>query len=149
MTSIGLSRSRKRDEKSSPPLTLRGKQAARPRRAHLAAEALEDRAVPAVITVTSTGDAIALDGFVTLREAITAANVNAASGDAPAGDPGLDTIRFNIAGAPGTVHTIQPTAALPAITEAIFIDGYSQLGATPNTLADGDKIGRASCRASK
>src|SRR5262245_31216904 len=99
---------------------------------------LEDRAVPAVMTVTGVDDAIAVDGFVTLREALTAANTNAASGDAGAGDAGLDTIKFNIAGAPGTVHTIQPMSALPIITELVFLDGYSQLGATPNTLADGD-----------
>jgi hypothetical protein len=100
-------------------------------------DSLEVREVPAVITVTGTGDTIAVDGFVTLREAITAANTNAASGDAAAGDPGLDTIKFNIFGLPGTVHTIQPTSALPSITEAVFIDGYSQLGASPNTLANG------------
>src|SRR5262245_48515172 len=88
-------------------------------------DVLEDRLAPAILTVTSTGDSIALDGFVTLREAITAANTNAASGDALAGDFGLDTIRFNISGAPGTVHTIQPMNALPAITDPVFIDGYS------------------------
>src|SRR5262245_51604899 len=110
----------------------------RPRSFRPAVERLEDRLTPAVITVTDVGDAIATDGFVTLREALTAASTNAASGDAAAGDAGLDTIKFNIAGAPGTVHTIQPLSALPFITEAVFIDGYSQLGATPNTLADGD-----------
>src|SRR5262245_21486701 len=70
----------------------------------------------AIITVTSTGDSLAVDGFVTLREALCAANTNAPCGDAPAGDSGLDEIRFNIAGAPGTVHTIQLTGALPPIT---------------------------------
>src|SRR5215467_1954762 len=109
----------------------------KPRRP-LALEPLEDRLVPAIITVTSVDDSIAINGFVTLREALTAANTNAVSGDAAAGDPGLDTIKFNIAGAPGTVHTIQLMSALPAITDPVFIDGYSQLGASPNTLADGD-----------
>lgn len=90
------------------------------------------------ITVTGTGDTIAVDGFVTLREAISAANTNGPAGDAPAGDPGLDTINFNIAGAPGTVHTIQPLSALPTITQALAINGYSQLGASPNTAATGD-----------
>ena len=117
---------------------LRSRQARSPRRTCLGIEPLEVRAVPAVITVTSTDDSIAMDGLVTLREALTAANTNAASGDAAAGDAGLDTIRFNIAGAPGTVHTIQPMSALPTITEAVFIDGYSQLGASPNTLAIGN-----------
>ncbi len=87
------------------------------------------------ITVTSTGDTIAVDGVVTLREAITAANTNAASGDAPAGDPGLDVINFNIPG--GGVKTISPTSALPTITEPITIDGYTQPGAAPNTLTVG------------
>jgi len=87
------------------------------------------------ITVTGTGDTIAVDGVVTLREAITAANTNATSGDAPAGDPGLDVINFNIAG--GGVKTITPTSALPTITDPITINGYTQPGASPNTLAVG------------
>jgi hemoglobin-like flavoprotein len=87
------------------------------------------------ITVTGTGDTIAVDGVVTLREAITAANTNAPCGDAPAGDPGLDVINFNIAG--GGVQTISPTSALPAITEPITINGYTQPGASANTLAVG------------
>src|SRR5262249_10304876 len=69
---------------------------------------------------------------------LTAAITNAAVGDVPGGDVGLDTIKFNIAGAPGTVHKIQPMSGLPVITDPVFIDGYSQLGASPNTLADGD-----------
>ena len=87
------------------------------------------------ITVTGTGDTIAVDGVVTLREAITAANTNAPSGDAPAGDPGMDVINFNIAG--GGVQTISPTSALPTITEPITINGYTQPGASANTLAVG------------
>jgi Ca2+-binding RTX toxin-like protein len=108
-----------------------------PRHTRLSVEPLEMRAVPATIIVTGTGDTIAVDGLVTLREAITAANTNAVSGDAPAGSAGLDTINFNIAGASGTVHTISPTSALPTITEALTINGYSQLGATQNTAAVG------------
>src|SRR5258705_10650788 len=87
------------------------------------------------ITVTGTGDTIAVDGIVTLREAITAANTNAPSGDAPAGNPGLDIIAFNISG--GGVKTISPSSALPTITEPITIDGYTQPGASANTLAVG------------
>jgi hypothetical protein len=56
------------------------------------------RALLAMITVSSTRDTIANDGAVTLREAITAANANAASGAAPAGDAGPDTIVFDIPG---------------------------------------------------
>ena len=50
--------------------------------------------------------------------------------------PGLDTITFNIPGA--GVKTIAPAAALPAITDPVAIDGYSQPGASPNTLVSGD-----------
>jgi hypothetical protein len=50
--------------------------------------------VAVTITVNSAGDTIAVDGAITLREAITAANTNAPSGDAPAGSPGYDCIRF-------------------------------------------------------
>src|SRR6185369_14913372 len=88
------------------------------------------------ITVTGTGDTIAVDGVVTLREAITAANTNLPSGDAPAGDLGLDTINFNIPN--GGVQTIAPASALPIIAEALTIDGYTQPGASANTLANGN-----------
>ncbi len=63
----------------------------------------------------------------TLREAITAAN----------NTPGADTIRFNIRGE--GVKTISPTPELPAITDEVTIDGYAQLGASPNTLAKATK----------
>lgn len=97
----------------------------------------------AVITVTGAGDTIAVDGLVTLREAITAANTNAASGDALAGDAGLDVINFNISG--NGVQTINLTSALPTITDPLTIDGYSQQPCSsnsapcskPNTLAVG------------
>ena len=36
------------------------------------------------------------------------------------------------------VWTIAPTTALPAIANPAVIDGYTQPGASPNTLADGD-----------
>ena len=104
----------------------------------LQVESLEDRRMLAVITVTGTGDTIANDGVVTLREAITAANTNAVSGDAAAGDAGLDTIEFNIAGA--GPHTISPTSSLPTIVDPIFIDGFSQTGAMANTAGIGSSI---------
>ena len=52
------------------------------------------------ILMIGTGDTIAVDGVVTLREAITAAENNVASGDAPAGQPFpvIDAVQFNIAG---------------------------------------------------
>ena len=54
---------------------------------------------------------------ISLREAIIAAN-NTANGASP------DEIRFNIAGA--GPHTISPGSALPAITDALIIDGSSE-----------------------
>src|SRR5262245_51381426 len=100
-------------------------------------EALEERSLLATITVTGTGDTIAKDGVVTLREAITAANTNAdPSGDTTPGDPGPDTIAFHIPGA--GVRTIDLTSTLPDITEPVVIDGYTQPGSSANTLSDGD-----------
>ena len=75
----------------------------------------------ALFTVTNTNDA----GAGSLRQAIINAN----------GAPGLDTIDFNIAGA--GPHTIAVTSALPAINDAVIIDGYTQPGATANTLPFG------------
>ena len=92
----------------------------------------------ATITVTSTADTAANDGVCTLREAITAANTNAASGAAvgecAAGTAvGVDAIVFNIAGA--GVKLITPATPLPLITTPIHINGYSQPGASANSLA--------------
>ena len=114
--------------KSSRVSSVTRKFAFRPR-----IESIEDRLLMAVITVTSTGDAInASDGVVTLREAITAANDNKNISDVVGvGAYGHDTIDFDM---PGTgVHTIRPTSALPIITDHVTIDGYSQHGSAPNT----------------
>lgn len=63
----------------------------------------------------------------TLRAAIEEANATA----------GADTIAFNIGGA-AVVKTLSPASPYPAITEAVTIDGYTQPGSTPNTLASGN-----------
>ena len=60
-----------------------------------------------------------------LREAINAANASA----------GKDAVAFDIPGA--GPHTIQPTSALPTITDPVIIDGYTQPGASPNTNGPG------------
>lgn len=89
----------------------------------------------ATITVNSTADTAANDGVCTLREAIIAANTNtasgAAAGECAAGAAGLDTIAFAIPGA--GVKTITPTSTPPVITEAVFINGYTQGVSSPNT----------------
>jgi len=65
-------------------------------------------------------------GAGSLDAAIDAANIT----------PGLDTIVFNIPGA--GVHTIRPTARMLTPTEPVIIDGYTQPGASANTLATGN-----------
>ena len=55
-------------------------------------------AYPAAATtyvVDSLADTVAADGALTLREALTAANTNAASGDAAAGEADGDVITFD------------------------------------------------------
>ncbi|MFZ4289021.1 cadherin domain-containing protein [Variovorax sp. HJSM1_2] len=75
----------------------------------------------ATYTVTSTADS----GAGTLRQAISDANANA----------GADTIVFNIAGA--GLQTINLSTALPTITGALTINGYTQSDATANSAGSG------------
>jgi hypothetical protein len=91
-------------------------------------------------SVNSTGDEnnISLDGVCdvsttsgnqcTLRAALQEANFNQTAT--------VDDINFNIPGS--EVHTIKPGSPLPDITDRfVNIDGYSQPGASPNTLQQG------------
>ncbi len=48
---------------------------------------------------------------------------------------GADTIEFDIDGS--SVKTISPDSGLPTITDAVTIDGYTQQGASENTLEEG------------
>jgi hypothetical protein len=80
------------------------------------------RECPPPFVVTNIND----NGAGSLRQAIFNANTNT----------GIDTITFNISGS--GVHTISPISALPTITDPLVIDGYTQLGASVNTLATGD-----------
>lgn len=89
----------------------------------------------ATITVTTSADNTTVDGLCTLREAIAANNAGADSADCinsgiPWGTG--DTIAFNIPGI--GPHIIQPASALPDITQTVLIDGYTQPGATRNTV---------------
>ena len=92
---------------------------------------------PLPLVVNSTGDAgdavpgdnlcqTATPGICTLRAAIEEAN---AVND-------VDTINFLIPGV--GVQTISPASALPLISQPITINGYTQTGASENTLAVGD-----------
>jgi hypothetical protein len=76
------------------------------------------------LTVTTTADS----GAGSLRQAILDANSDTSTNDV--------VIEFNI---PGTgVQTIAPLSVLPTITRSLTIDGYTQPGSSPNTLADAD-----------
>src|SRR5262245_21653560 len=76
----------------------------------------------ATFTVINTN----LTGAGSLSNAISLANGTAAQ----------DTIEFNIPGA--GPHTITLSNALPNITNSLIIDGYTQPGSSPNTLANGE-----------
>ncbi|HNC44997.1 MAG TPA: VCBS repeat-containing protein, partial [Acidobacteriota bacterium] len=79
---------------------------------------------------SNTADGVCNDGSgnCTLRAAIQQANASS----------GADVINFAIAGA--GPHTIAPTGStnLPSIQETLTINGYSQSGASRNTLSIGD-----------
>jgi hypothetical protein len=70
---------------------------------------------------TDTGDQC------TLRAAIEEANDT----------PGADTIVFDIVST-ASVKTISPLSPLPTISDTVTIDGYTQPGASPNTLDEGN-----------
>ncbi len=93
----------------------------RPKRVLLTFEALESRSLPSTYTVLNTNDS----GGGSLRQMI--ASVNA--------DSSPDVIQFNIPGS--GVQTITLASPLPTITNAVTIDGYSQPGASRNTLSTG------------
>src|SRR5690349_9027375 len=113
----------------------------------LTVEPLEDRALlAAAITVNSTLDTDARDSVLTLREAIEinnrtlpVASLTGAEQAQISGTPNAtsaDTIAFSIPGS--GVQTIIPASPLPTITDPVIIDGYTQPGASPNTLSAAD-----------
>jgi titin len=107
-------------------------------------ERLEDRTVPSTFSVTNTGDNGGVNpaagaGTGTLRQAIVDAN---AANTGSAGNP--DLVQFNIPttdpgyqSGPGAFF-IKPLSALPSITDTVDLNGYTQAGASPNTLIIGD-----------
>ena len=83
--------------------------------------ALSSSLPAAMFTVVNINDS----GAGSLRQALLDANSN----------PGADSIQFNIPGS--GPHTISPETDLPAITDAVTLNGYSQPGSSPNTLQNG------------
>ena len=79
-----------------------------------------------IFSVTNTNDS----GTGSLRQAILDANA------APNSINGRDEIHFNIPSE--SVNIIAPGSGLPAITDPVIIDGYTQSGASSNTLVNGD-----------
>lgn len=89
-------------------------------------EAIVDDTVPTMLTVTNTNDS----GGGSLRQAILDANAN----------PDFSFIDFDI---PGTCpRRIEPASDLPAITQGVRINAYSQPGSAANTRATGDNATR-------
>ena len=84
-----------------------------------AAEALEPRLLLSTFLVTNINDS----GPGSLRSAIEMANSR----------PGLDVISFDIPD-PGRPRTIEPLTPLPAITDPLTLDGYTQPGSSENLL---------------
>lgn len=88
-----------------------------------ALESLEDRTLLTAYLVDTTVDNIAVDGKVSLREAILASSLNRAVGDAVAGQATGDVIRFSGAIANQTINLM--LGELP-ILDDLVIDGGAQ-----------------------
>jgi hypothetical protein len=88
---------------------------------------VEDRTLLSTFLVNTTADS----GPGSLRQAILDSNSNAS----PSATPGqTNTIDFAIPGQ--GVHTIIPLSPLPAITNAVLIDGFSQAGYSNTPLIE-------------
>jgi hypothetical protein len=94
----------------------------------------------ATITVTGNGDTVAVNGLVTLREAIMSINAGAnVNTDVVAvGTYGpIDTINFNIT--PTGFYLINVlTSSLPTIVKPVIINGQTQGGSVQNSAVTGD-----------
>jgi titin len=105
-------------------------------------ELLEDRALPSAYIVTTT----AVSGPGSLRDAITQINADTSHTlYASPSNPSVDEIDFAITAASDTgggfnattgVATITPLSALPVVTNAVTIDGWSQPGFAGAPLID-------------
>ncbi len=99
---------------------------------------LEDRLAPAVITVTDIGDTVAVDGLVTLREALQSANgdANINADVIGVGAYGVDTIQFD--------SVLFSTPQLIANTaEQLVSDSVAIVGTSAgNVTIDGATINR-------
>jgi hypothetical protein len=106
----------------SPRNKTRNATPERPCRFRPTVELLERRELLSTFVVTNTHD----DGDGSLRQAILNANKSF----------GGDLIRFDISAS--GIQTISLNSALPAITDQVTIDGYTQAEAMKNTLRNGE-----------
>jgi CSLREA domain-containing protein len=97
---------------------------------------LASSAQAATITVNTTADT-ATPGQCSLRDAVTAANTNAAVNGCAAGSAGADTIVFSLPVA-STINLANASAEI-RITESLLIDGTAVSGLT----IDGNKANRS------
>ncbi|MCL4742617.1 MAG: hypothetical protein KJZ54_10485 [Phycisphaerales bacterium] len=101
-------------------------------------ESLENRKLLASIVVDTLADNIDLDGKISLREALTAANTDAAFGDAPAGSL-IDQIYFDASIAGGTI--VLQLGEL-SITDGLFLFGMTPEVVNANITIDGNNASR-------
>src|SRR3954465_1601705 len=108
----------------------------------LGLECLEDRAVPATFTVTTTLDTVADDGKMSLREAVTAANARPGADTIvlPAGVFRLARLMADDANAGGDFDVHDTTLFQGAGAGATVIDGqkidrvFDVLGSAPGSI---------------
>ena len=114
---------------------LRGKpkRQSRASRCEIRAEAYENREMLSAIVVTSLADNTTVDGQITLREAIQAANTNLSVDGSVAGS-GADVITFG----PGLNGTIALTLGQLTISETVTITGNG----AANTIIDAQSNSR-------
>jgi hypothetical protein len=101
--------------------------------------AVPSPAEAATIVVNDVGEEVANNGRCTLREALDNANSDNKGRDDCVAGSGADTIAFNIPAiqCPGNACTIRLSFTYQ-LSQPVTIDGYTQPGASPNTLAVGN-----------
>ena len=95
---------------------------------------MEDRLTPS--TITGTGNAIAVDGVASLREAITATNSKAASGEAPADGPVAATRDVMLSSDPADVSFTMVASPDPAPAGGLVTYTIVVANAGPDSAQD-------------
>ena len=122
----------------------RGRQRSLPKR-QFAFDFLEERQLLATITVNTVSDTNSAGTTLSLRQAIEISNGSLSLSSLTSTQQGLvsgalsapNTIDFNIPSSQGPLYDIALSSALPVITSPVFLNGYSQPGASANTNGPG------------